>query len=86
MICSTCISSADPRLKDIRFKHVLIDEATQAIEPECLLPMLKGAKHVIKLIVQILEIHNIKIGYISWRSQATWTSSNLERNRKGRTK
>ncbi|KAL4460510.1 hypothetical protein ABPG74_000261 [Tetrahymena malaccensis] len=47
VICSTCISSADPRLKDIRFKHVLIDEATQAIEPECLLPMLKGAKHVI---------------------------------------
>jgi len=26
---------------------VLIDEATQAIEPEALLPMLKGAKQVI---------------------------------------
>ncbi|CAD8124849.1 unnamed protein product [Paramecium sonneborni] len=47
IICTTCIGSADKRLKDMRFLYVLIDEATQAIEPECLLPMLKGAKHVI---------------------------------------
>jgi regulator of nonsense transcripts 1 len=31
----------------LTFNHVLIDEATQAIEPECLLPMLKSAKQVI---------------------------------------
>ena len=47
VICTTCIGSADKRLQGSKFLHVLIDEATQAIEPECLLPMLKGAKHVI---------------------------------------
>jgi len=47
VICTTCISSFDRRLKKFRFTRVLIDEATQATEPECLLPMLKGAKHVI---------------------------------------
>ncbi|CAD8211161.1 unnamed protein product [Paramecium octaurelia] len=47
IICTTCIGSADKRLKDMRFPFVLIDEATQAIEPECLLPMIKGAQHVI---------------------------------------
>jgi regulator of nonsense transcripts 1 len=31
----------------MKFLYVLIDEATQAIEPECLLPMLKGAKQII---------------------------------------
>ncbi len=47
VICSTCITAADPRLREFKFQHVLIDEATQAIESECLLPMLKGAKQVI---------------------------------------
>jgi regulator of nonsense transcripts 1 len=47
VICATCIASADRRLAEFYFAHVLIDEATQAIEPECLLPMVKGAKQVI---------------------------------------
>lgn len=33
VICSTCIASADKRLDGLSFSHVLIDEATQAIEP-----------------------------------------------------
>jgi regulator of nonsense transcripts 1 len=33
VICATCISSADRRLSEYHFNHVLIDEATQAIEP-----------------------------------------------------
>ena len=33
VICATCIASADRRLNDLVFQHVLIDEATQAIEP-----------------------------------------------------
>ena len=44
VICTTCIASADRRLRTFRFQYVLIDEATQAIEPECLLPALKGAR------------------------------------------
>jgi regulator of nonsense transcripts 1 len=47
VICCTCITSADRRIREFTFHHVLIDEATQAIEPECLLPMLKSAKQVI---------------------------------------
>lgn len=47
MICCTCITSADPRLRDFQFQHVLIDEATQAIEPECILPLLKGCQQMI---------------------------------------
>jgi hypothetical protein len=30
-----------------RFQHVLIDESTQSTEPECLIPMVHGAKQVI---------------------------------------
>ena len=37
----------DKRLNNIRFPIVLVDEATQACESECLLPLLRGAKHVI---------------------------------------
>jgi regulator of nonsense transcripts 1 len=47
VICCTCVTSFDPRLKPYRFPFVLIDEATQAIESECLLPLLKGAKQVV---------------------------------------
>eukprot|EP00828_Plagiopyla_frontata_P040626 TRINITY_DN5553_c0_g1_i4.p1 TRINITY_DN5553_c0_g1~~TRINITY_DN5553_c0_g1_i4.p1 ORF type:complete len:546 (-),score=59.96 TRINITY_DN5553_c0_g1_i4:18-1655(-) len=47
VICTTCINAGDPRLKGIVFQHVLIDEATQAIEPECLVPITNGAKQII---------------------------------------
>ena len=47
VICTTCVAASDRRLKNIRFKQVLIDEATQATEPETLIPILRGAKHVI---------------------------------------
>lgn len=47
VICTTCVSAFDLRLRGYKFKQVLIDEATQATEPEALLPILKGAKHVI---------------------------------------
>lgn len=47
VICCTCSSSFDPRLSKYTFSQVLVDEATQAVEPECLLPLLKGAKKVI---------------------------------------
>ena len=47
VICTTCVAAFDRRLKSFRFRQVLIDEATQATEPETLIPLLKGAKHVI---------------------------------------
>ncbi|KAG2435081.1 hypothetical protein HXX76_007168 [Chlamydomonas incerta] len=47
VVCTTCVGAGDPRLSHFRFQHVLIDESTQAAEPECLIPMVLGAKQVI---------------------------------------
>ena len=47
VVVTTCISSFDKRLNNSRFPIVLIDEATQACESECILPLLHGAKHAI---------------------------------------
>ena len=33
VICCTCVGAGDPRLSKLKFKTVLIDEATQAAEP-----------------------------------------------------
>ena len=47
VICTTCSSSADSRLRSLTFSTVLIDEATQAVEPECLTPVVRGCKQLI---------------------------------------
>jgi regulator of nonsense transcripts 1 len=47
VICCTCVGAGDPRLKNFRFRQVLIDEATQAIEAEALIPIAMGAKQVV---------------------------------------
>lgn len=47
VVCVTCVGAGDPRLRGFRFQHVLVDEATQAAEPECLIPCVMGAKQVI---------------------------------------
>eukprot|EP00916_Digyalum_oweni_P024331 GHVL01040223.1.p1 GENE.GHVL01040223.1~~GHVL01040223.1.p1 ORF type:complete len:1030 (+),score=215.97 GHVL01040223.1:85-3174(+) len=47
VICTTCVGAGDSRLSQFRFKHVLIDEATQATEPECMIPIMNGTKQVI---------------------------------------
>lgn len=46
VVCCTCVGSGDKRLGS-KFRTVLIDESTQASEPECLIPIIKGAKQVI---------------------------------------
>ncbi|EFJ52298.1 hypothetical protein VOLCADRAFT_86581, partial [Volvox carteri f. nagariensis] len=46
VVCTTCVGAGDPRLANFRFQHVLIDESTQAAEPECLIPMVLGAKQL----------------------------------------
>jgi regulator of nonsense transcripts 1 len=47
IICTTCVGAGDPRLQDLRFRQVLIDESTQAMEAECLIPIVMGVKQVI---------------------------------------
>jgi regulator of nonsense transcripts 1 len=47
VICCTCVGAGDPRLANFRFRQVLIDESTQATEPECLMPLVLGAKQVV---------------------------------------
>lgn len=47
VICCTCVGAKDKRLDKLNFRSVLIDESTQASEPECLIPIVKGCKQVI---------------------------------------
>eukprot|EP00850_Spirogloea_muscicola_P023677 SM000376S13709 [mRNA] locus=s376:7270:15934:- [translate_table: standard] len=47
VICTTCVGAGDPRLSNFRFRQVLIDESTQATEPECLIPLVMGAKQLV---------------------------------------
>ena len=47
VICCACVGAGDPRLKNFRFRQVLIDEATQAIEAEALTPIAMGAKQIV---------------------------------------
>ncbi|XP_012829085.1 PREDICTED: regulator of nonsense transcripts 1 homolog [Erythranthe guttata] len=49
VICCTCVGAGDPRLANFRFRQVLIDESTQATEPECLIPLVLGVKQVVLL-------------------------------------
>ena len=46
VICCTCVGAGDPRLSKLRFRTILIDESTQATEPECMVPIVLGAKQV----------------------------------------
>ena len=47
VICTTCVGAGDPRLANLRFRQVLIDEATQATEAESLIPIVLGAKQLV---------------------------------------
>jgi len=47
VVCCTCSAAGDPRISSLRFRQVLIDEATQATEPECLIPIVLGAKQLV---------------------------------------
>lgn len=46
-VCATCSGAGDWRLWNMRFKSVLIDESTQAIEPECLMSMMHKCEQLI---------------------------------------
>lgn len=47
IFCCTCAGAQDSRLLREKFRAVLIDESTQACEPEVMIPITKGAKQVI---------------------------------------
>ena len=49
IIISTINNSADARIKEYNFPIVLIDEATQALEPDCLLPLYHKAQMVVMI-------------------------------------
>lgn len=47
VICCTCVGAGDPRLHRLKFHSILIDESMQATEPECMVPVVLGAKQLI---------------------------------------
>ena len=47
VICTTCVGAGDPRLSEFRFRQILIDESTQAMEAECLIPIVMGCKQIV---------------------------------------
>lgn len=47
VICCTCVGAGDPRVASRRFRSVLIDEATQATEPEALISLVHGVEQAI---------------------------------------
>lgn len=46
VICCTCVGAGDPRIANMNFKYTLIDESTQATEPECMIPVVLGCRQV----------------------------------------
>ena len=49
VVCATNSGAGDPRLAEFRFRLVLMDESTQATEPESLVPLVMGAKRVVMI-------------------------------------
>jgi predicted DNA helicase len=47
VVCSTHVSSGAELMQDFRFDVAVIDEATQAMEPSCLIPMVKAKKWIL---------------------------------------
>lgn len=47
VICCTCVGAGDKRLKSMKFTSILIDESMQSTEPECMVPVVFGAKQLI---------------------------------------
>ncbi|XP_053671419.1 regulator of nonsense transcripts 1 homolog [Anopheles nili] len=47
VICCTCVGAGDVRLQRIKFASILIDESMQSTEPECMVPVVLGARQLI---------------------------------------
>uniref|UniRef100_A0AC35TGV9 Regulator of nonsense transcripts 1 n=1 Tax=Rhabditophanes sp. KR3021 TaxID=114890 RepID=A0AC35TGV9_9BILA len=47
VICCTCVCAADARITFLKFKAVLIDECSQATEPEIMVPVTKAKNQLV---------------------------------------
>ncbi|KAI1731651.1 RNA helicase (UPF2 interacting domain) domain-containing protein [Ditylenchus destructor] len=47
VICCTCVTAADKRLSKREFRCALIDESTQATEPEVMVAVVKGVRQLV---------------------------------------
>jgi len=73
VICATCVGAGDLLLDSRRFPLVLLDEATQATEPASLIPLTKGARHV----VLVGDHHQLPPTVISRRAEDGGLSRSL---------
>jgi hypothetical protein len=58
------VGAGDARVSALRFQHVLVDECTQASEPEALIPLVLGAKQVSNVDTCRLAIAHVPFGYV----------------------
>eukprot|EP00667_Euglena_gracilis_P001695 EG_transcript_1695 len=49
VICATCVGVGAPVMQGLQFDLVLVDEATQAVEPSVMIPITRGAKQVVMI-------------------------------------
>ena len=83
VICCTCVGAGDPRLSKFRFKTVLIDESTQATEPECMVPIILGSRQVNYSLTQMMYLYElfyqavIPVGNPSGRSLSVRTCGDV---------
>eukprot|EP00667_Euglena_gracilis_P001410 EG_transcript_1409 len=49
VVCATCVGVGSPMLQGLQFDFVLVDEATQAVEPSVLIPITRGAKQLVMI-------------------------------------
>ncbi|MDE0707694.1 MAG: AAA domain-containing protein [Candidatus Poseidoniales archaeon] len=73
VICATCVGAGHLLLDSRRFPLVLLDEATQATEPASLIPLTKGARHL----VLVGDHHQLPPTVISRRAEEEGLSRSL---------
>ena len=56
VLACTCVGAGDVRLARIKFSSILIDESMQATEPECMVPVVLGARQVTTVIFAFHQV------------------------------